>query len=184
MTYKKTGRATGRPKAIYDLGRVEMLASRQLSIKEIAINVGIKPELLHKHYETKKEVKEAIERGRARSTAMCADVIMQAAKPYTKKQLEELRKSNPEFEVPMISAQHFKASLEYLNRFSDMWRSQPAAQTIVQTSGSGEVTVNSNQQPQLSDDASARAAWAFLQTKGMLPAGSIAPNIRAFKKSG
>ena len=182
MTYKPTGRPTGKPRIIYSLEQVELFASRQLSIREIAHKIGIKPTLLEKHWETRKEVRNAIERGRAESTLVCADVVVRAARPLSKRELEKLKAEGKE---PLeITSQNLKAALEYLNRFGENWKPQPQAHTVVQQH-SGTVQVNTAAADALPEDVKARAAWAFLKTRGQLPADCPMPqshNVRPLKK--
>lgn len=169
----------GRPFAPkYSIEEVEKFASRALSVREIAHNIGVKATLLQKHVETKPEVAEAVERGRARSSAMCANVILTAARALTKPELQKLKANNQE--LPTITPQHIKASLEYLNRHADLWKPQQQALTQIEIN-----QVNNDAINQLSDETKERAAWAFLKLRGLLPPGVEQPNnVTRLKKSG
>ena len=69
----------GRPLMKFDLERVEELASRGLSLKQLAIALGVNLKTIQKHKKINQELQAAIDLGRAKGLAEVSNSLFESA---------------------------------------------------------------------------------------------------------
>jgi hypothetical protein len=126
-----------------DYELAETLAQLQLTIEEMAHCLKISRQHFYNLIKKDERLVHAIERGRAIGVANSAKTLVRSA--HTK---------------------DWKAAEAYLRRFGGLWKDKPAVAVAVAVNNNTEVQSLALNGPTLDQDAMARAARAYLQTRG------------------
>ncbi len=137
-------RKNGRPKFHPDYERVEQLAACQLTVRQMAVLMGISEQQYYDQQREDAEFAKAIERGRAKACQKAAENILEAVNGKQKD--DGTWETKPSLEW----------SAKYLRQHSEAWRETQKVEL------SGQVGMN----VQIDDETKRRAARAFLQSQG------------------